>query len=266
MAWRSESWEELVARAAKTATRPSTAAADATALAARAELVTFQEVRLALGDGRVTVGGQMESVEFAFTQIYHLEPVDPWPSLALGWVERSVPYRAVLTPIWNAERFAAAVEQLVTAYDRRVTTHAMPRGWLSAPVLAWERCEALPGEKPEGPMMRGYRMAPEVPDPVLATRKINAGNASLWQWLAARLRATPRRIDPVEVIVTRRFVYARTRAGDRLRLPADTLRTSQRTTHGDGVYVFGRHTELLLVHQPECPVARTLDARLGATS
>lgn len=263
MAWRSESWEDIVARAAKTAGARTAASADAAELAARAELVVFSEPRIVLGDRTVTVGGQMDSVEITFPQIYHLEPVDPWPSVALGWVERGVSHRALLTPrAWEVDRLAAAVEKLVAAYDQRVS-HTMPRGWLAVPVIAWERTDALPGEKPEGPVMRGYRMAPEVPDPVVATRTLGAGAPSLWTWIWAKLVAPPRRVDPRQVIVTRRFVYVRTRSGERLRLPIETLRTARRTPGADGIYVFARNTELLLVHQPDCPVAAALDARLA---
>ncbi len=35
----------------------------------------------------------------------------------------------------------------------------------------------------------------------------------------------------------------------------------RKTEDGDAVYVFGRNTELLVVHQPDCPLAAALEAR-----
>jgi hypothetical protein len=264
VAWRSERWEDIVARAAAKRAAPSTPD-DRAALATKAQPYEFTRPRVALGERALRLGRGMEEVEVAFPQIYHLEPLDPWPSLAVGWVDGGASHRAILTPAEeDAVAFAASVEAAVAAYDQRVT-HAMPRGWLAVPVIEWERVDELPGEKPEGPKMRGYRMAPGVSDPVLATRRI-AGAGALWTWIWARLSTPLPRIDPAELILTQRFLYARTCDGLRLRLPADTLRTARRTEDGDAVYVFGRNTELLLLSQPGCPLAALLDARVVVTS
>ncbi|MCC6876288.1 MAG: hypothetical protein IT378_18415, partial [Sandaracinaceae bacterium] len=46
-----------------------------------------------------------------------------------------------------------------------------------------------------------------------------------------------------------------------LRIAAASLRAMRKTEDGDAVYVFGRNTELLVVHQPDCPLAAALEAR-----
>jgi hypothetical protein len=105
-------------------------------------------------------------------------------------------------------------------------------------------------------------MAPGVADEVVARRTTAAGDASLWTWVWSRLAPVGRRIDPRETVLTKRYVYARTRRGERLRVPIDTLRTAWRTESGDAVYVFGRHTELLLVRQDGCALDAALHERV----
>lgn len=266
MAWRGDSWAEVVERAASGERRkPVTEREDPAALAARAVPWTLTARARVTPDGLV-LGAAMDAVEIAFAQLYHVEPVDPWPSLAVGWVDGGESCSAVLSPIVHEEddTFARAVEEVVGACERRVP-RMTARGWLDVPVVSWERVEELPGEGEEQPSMRGYRMAPEAPDPVVARRVLALPADSLWTWIWARLRPASRRVEPREVVLTRRFVYVRSRSGERLRLPAETLRTSRATADSDTIYVFGRHTELLLVHLPECPVAVALDARVDGS-
>lgn len=264
MAWRSESWADIVARAgAGGPQRRASDDEDRAALAARAQDWAFEEARIALGGEGVVLGHALDSVEVAFAQIYHLEPVDPWPSVAIGWVDRQQSYRATLSPTekdTDLDAFAATVEEIAASPK---LSRAAAKGWLLVPVIPWEPCDAIPGERDEGPQMRGYRMAPEAPDPVIATRRTEAGASSLWTWLTARLAKGSRRIDPIELVLTQRFLYARTRAGERLRIAASALRTSRRTEHGDAIYVLGRSTELLLVHQRGCELDAALAKRTG---
>lgn len=264
MSWRGESWAEIVERASR-ATRERRPVAEREAketLAARAQPWNFELARVAVTDDGLVIGAGMESVVLAFAQLYHVEPIDPWPSLALGWVDRGDAYSSVLAPLEpEADTFARAVEEVVEVCERRIAI-ATARGWLELPVHPWEPAEAMPGERDEGPAMRGYRMAPEVPDPVIATRKTELPGSSLWTWLWAHLRPAPRRIEPKDVVLTRRFVYVRARDGRTVRIPASLLRTSRRTADGDAVYVFGRNTELFLAWQPECALAAALDARV----
>lgn len=265
MSWRGESWAEIVERASRGARerRPIAEREDPQALAARAQPWRFELQRIAVSPDGLVIGAGMGSVGVAFAQLYHVEPIDPWPSLALGWVDRGDAYSSVLSPPEpEAERFARKVEEAVEACARRIPI-ATARGWLELPVHPWEPAEAMPGERDEGPAMRGYRMAPEVPDPILATRTTELPASSLWTWLWARLRPAPRRIEPKDVALTKRFVYVRTRDGRKVRVPAALLRAAHRTADGDAVYVFARSTELFLAHQPGCPLAAALDARLG---
>lgn len=270
MAWRGESWADIVARAATTtphARRSALESEDRAALAARAQPWAFPVARLETTEHGLILGAQLESVEVAFAQLYHVEPVDPWPSIAVGWVDRGEAYSTVLTPREPEQdpfAFAAIVEEIMTTHAARLSAAAP--GWLAVPVIAWERVDALPGERDEGPAMRGYRMAPEVADPVVARRTTAPGAGSLWTWIWARLLPPPRRIDAREIVLTQRFVYVRTRVGERLRSPASALRASRRTPQGDAIYVFGRNTELLVVHQEGCPLAAALDARLGGSA
>ncbi len=266
MVWRSESWAEIVARAAaaERRRRPVTEREHPAELAARATPWTLAPRARVVEDGLV-VGAGFESVEVAFARIYHVEPVDPWPSLALGWVEQDESCSTVLTPPEREEdAFAPVVDEVVDACERRVPAMTA-RGWLDVAIHAWERVEKLPGEGDEAPAMRGYRMAPAAPDPIVASRTIERGNAALWTWIWARRRAAPRRVEPAEVVLTRAFVYVRTREGRTLRIPVGTLRTARVTSDGDAIYVFGRNTELLLVHRPGCPHAAALEARLGGS-
>lgn len=265
VAWRSESWADIVARAgsARSLEKRRSDDEDRAALAARAEEWTFQKPGIAAGRSGVVLGEALDSVEVAFPQIYHFEPVDPWPSVLIGWVDRQQSYRAVLTPTEadsDLDAFAAAVEEIAASPK---LARAIEKGWLLVPAIAWEPCDAMPGERDEGPQMRGYRMAPEAPDPVIARRARVSSAASLLGWVWARLGSPARRIDPLEVVLTQRFVYARTRIGARLRIPSAALRTMRRTSTGDAVYVFGRHTELLLVHQDGCELDRELAQRAG---
>lgn len=268
MAWKQESWADIVARAASVdphGRRALVEVESAESLAARAERWLFSQPHLAVREDGVTLGTAMESIDVSLAQLYHVEPVDPWPSLAIGWVDRGTSYRAVMTPHEQRDdvhAFAAAVEELVTTHAR--TLRAVVPGWTRAPVLAWERVEALPGERDEKPALQGYRMAPRVEDPIVARRVTAPGEGSLWTWLWSRFASPPRRIDPREIVLTQRFVYVRTRSGARLRLPLAALRTSWRTATGDAIHVFGRNTEMLLVHQDGCEVAAALDATLAA--
>ncbi len=262
MAWRGESWAEVVARAATQERRraPLTEREDAEALAARATRWPLGPEIERTEDGLV-LGGGLTSVNVAFAQLYHVEPVDPWPSVAFGWVDGLESCAAVLTPDeMDAHAFAQEVEKVIVGCEARVA-RATQRGWLDTPVHAWEPVDAMPGEGPQGPELRGYRSAAVDPDPIVAERIIEAGAPSLWTWVWARL-SPPRRIQARQVVLTKRFVYVRAPNG-RFRLPVGTLRTSRRTEDGDSIYVFGRHTELLLVHQPDCPLTAALDARLG---
>lgn len=264
-----ESWAEIVARAASATPHARRAEErwDRAELATRAQRWTFEKptLRLVTTDAGVVVGEMLESVEIGWAALYHVEPVDPWPAIALGWVDRGVSYSAVVAPpdSGDVERFAADVEELVTRLRERGLAAVAP-GWLQHPVLAWERVDALPGEQGRGPAMRGYRMSPEEADPVVARRTMEPGGSALLRWIWARLAGRPRRVDAVEVVLTRRFLYVRTRGGERLRLPASALRTSRRTPYGDSVYVLGRSTELLLVRRDGCELQAALDARVGA--
>lgn len=268
MAWRGESWAQIVARTAAADPRAKTARGeleDREALAARARPWTFQDPRIAMREGGLRLGAGLDSVEIAFAQLLHVEPVDPWPSLALGWVDRGEAYQTVLSPREpgdDAEAFAAIVEAVVVTHAARL--QAVAKGWLQHSTLAWERVEALPGERDEAPSAGGYRMAPGVADEVVARRKTAAGESALWTWVWARLLPAPRRVDPKEVVLTKRYVYVRTRRGERLRMPVSALRASWLTADGDAIYVFGRSTELLLVRQEGCELAPALDACVPA--
>lgn len=262
MAWRGESWAEIVARASSGERRARTVAEreDARSLAARAQPFYLPFARVVVTRDGLVLGDGMHSVEVSFAQLYHVEPVDPWPSIALGWVERGESYTSVMTPLeQEADAFAAAVERAAAACQARVP-RAAQRGWLELDVVPWERADALPGEREEGPAMRGYRMAPGVADPIVASRTMDTGAPRLLTWIAARLRRPPRRIEPRRVVLTRAFVYVRTSAGDAVRIPLSTLRAARRTSDGDAIYTFGRSTELLLVHQEGCELAAALDA------
>jgi hypothetical protein len=265
MSFRGERWADIVERAQSSAPRRARSAIDLedpAKLAAAARPWPIQEARIVTREGGVRIGIGMESLELAFAQLYHVEPVDPWPALALGWVERGASHSCVLTPAQaDAEDFARQVENALEHCAARVP-RAIHRGWLEIPEQSWETTDALPGERDEGPMMRGYRVAPGVSDPVVASRIIAHGAPRLITWLAARIRRPPRRIEPRQIVLTQAFVYARTTAGVALRIPAGTLRAVRRTDYGDAVYVFGRNTELLLVFREECPLAAALDARV----
>lgn len=267
VAWRGESWAEIVARASKTERRriPLVERETPEQLAARAQPWTFTTALIEITPDGLVLGAGLGSIEIGFAQVYHVEPVDPWPSVALGWVDRGESYSTVLTPReYLAEDFALRVEEVVTTWEQRVG-RAARRGWLEVPVHAWERVDAMPGERDEGPRFFGYRVAPGLADPIVARRTTEAGAPSLWTWLWARLRPLPRRVDAREVVLTQRYVYVRTRAGEALRVPVGTLRTARRTSFGDSIYVFGRSTELLLVQQQGCPVSAALDARLTSS-
>lgn len=262
VAWRGDRWRDVVARARSA--RPREVAAperkDAEALAARAQRWSFAEARVAVDEEGLELGAGLESVRLAFGQLYHLEPIDPWPSLALGWVDRLEAYACVLSPPEReAERFARAVEAAVAICAERAPL-ATSAGWLAAPIRAWEAASELPGERP-ALHMEGYRTAPVAPDPIVAERTTAAGQASLLTWIWARLCPVPRRVDPKKIVLTKRYVYVRTRSGLPLRIDAASLRTMRKTEDGDAVYVFGRNTELLVVHQPDCPLAAALEAR-----
>jgi hypothetical protein len=264
MSWRGESWAEIVARAATGERRvyAVTAREDARSLAARARpwIVTTASIAVT-GDG-LALGEGMTSLEVGFTRLYHVEPVDPWPSIAIGWVDGEDSYRTVLSPLdEDAEAFAEAVERAVSVCERRVA-RAAHRGWLALDVVPWERVDAIPGERAEGPTERGYRVAPGVPDPIIAERTIEVGEPRLFTWLGARVRKPPRRIEPRRIVLTRAFVYVRARTGDAVRIAAASLRAVRRNGYGDAVYTFGRSTELLLVRKEGCELAAALDARV----
>lgn len=265
MSWRGESWADIVARAASAtphARRGALELEDRASLAARAQPWEFPTAHLEAKEDGIVLGELLESVEIALAQLYHVEPVDPWPSIALGWVDRGASYSTVLTPRpeQDSEAFAARVEELVSRDARALS--AVSKGWLRFPVLEWERVEALPGEREEGPAMRGYRMSPQVEDPIVARRTMAPGGGALLAWVWSQLVRAPRRIDAREIVLTERFVYARTRAGERLRLPASALRTARWTPAGDTIYVLGRCTELLVVRQDGCELAAALEAKV----
>lgn len=264
MSWRGESWADIVARASSTArvARSVVERDDPVELAARAQPWTFTSARVVIAPEGIVLGRGMETVEIAFAHLYHVEPVDPWPALALGWVDRGAPCSTVLTPTDDeAPTFAERVEELVETCRQKVPRATVP-GWLEIAEVPWERTDALPGER-EGPETQGYRVAPEAPDPILATRSIAAGGPRLLTYVIARVRRPPRRIEPRQIILTRRFVYVRTAEGTTLRVPASTLRAARRTADGDAIYVFGRNTELFLVHRDGCELSARLDERLA---
>lgn len=269
MAWRGDSWADIVARLPTSSRSKSEGPEleDATSLAARAQHWQFSPgpARVDVTARGLRIGPGIESVDVPFRRLYHVEPVDPWPSLAIGWVDRGEPYTTILAleraranPTALARQVDAVAETL-----RRRAPRALNEGWLAFPIQPWEKTDAMPSEREERPAMGGYRLAPEALDPVVASRVTASGVGSLFTWIWSRLQPVPRRVEPREVVLTKRAVYARTRDGARWRIETAHLRTSRRTSSGDTVYVFGRNTELLLVHQAECPLADALDARLG---
>jgi hypothetical protein len=213
--------------------------------------------RLAIREHGLVLGAPQEAIELVWSQLFHLEPVDPWPSLAIGWIDRGDAYTSVLTPVSAPDAFAAIVESLFDG--RAASLDAASPGWLEHPVVAWEPVGALPGEADLAPELHGYREAPRAPDPVVARRSI-AGGAALTAWIAGKLRRSAHRLDPTEIVVTRAFVYARTRDGDRVRLPVASLRAVRRTESGDAIYTFGRRSELLVAHGEDAALTTALDA------
>lgn len=255
------------ARSTEPITRTAAEREDPAALAARAQPWGWEqpEWKLAVRGDALVLGARIASVVVPYAQLYHVEPVDPWPSIALGWVEGASAYSAVLTPPPGREdECARRVEEAVAACRRRVARVTQP-GWLDEPELAWEAAP-FPDERSQVALSQGYRAAPAVPDPIVAHRVIGKGAPALLAWLAGHLVPRPRRLDPTEVLVTRRYVYARARSGRTMRLPLASLRAARGTDLGDRVYTFGRNTELLVVAGDECPVTAALDARLGAVA
>jgi hypothetical protein len=263
MSWRGDSWSEIVARAGATRrTRAEIVREDPKALADRASPWLLAEHVVAITTNGLVLDRAMHSVEIAFAQLYHVEPVDPWPSLALGWIDRGASYSCVVSPpLMGADRFAQSVEQIVELCATRVS-RAAHRGWLDAPIIAWERIEALPDERDDGPVDRGYRVAPRAPEPILATRTIEGSAPRLMTWVWARFAKT-RRIEPRQIVLTPIFLYAKSREGLRYRVPIETLRARRTTPAGDTVYVFGRNTELLVPFAAECPLCVVLDAKVA---
>lgn len=263
MAWRGESWAEIVARTAGASPRrppPIVERESAASLAARAERLTFDVARIAIGPDGLSLGAGMEAIETSFLHLYHVEPVDPWPSIALGWVDRGAPYATVLTPREEETlAFAERVGELMDTCARRAA-HALARGWLDAPEVGWEPVESLPDEG-EVAEMGGYRAAPQASDPILAMRTIAPAAPRLLTWRWAQ--KTERRIEPRKIVLTQSYVYVRTRDERIVRIATALLRTARRTPAGERIYVFGRHTELLVVHAEGCELTAALDARVG---
>ena len=223
------------------------------------------EWKLTVRADALVLGASIASVVVPYAQLYHVEPVDPWPSIAFGWVDGASAYSATLTPPRGREdELARKVEEAHAACRRRVARVTHP-GWLDEPEVAWEAAP-FPDERSQVALSQGYRAAPEVPDPIVAHRVIGKGAPALLAWLAGRLAPRARRLRPTAALATRRYADARARSGRTLRLPLGALRAARGTELGDRVYVFGRNTELLVVAKDECKVTAALDARVGAVA
>jgi hypothetical protein len=264
VSWKGERWADIVARAAKREPRRLKAALDREppeALAARARRWEQPIEHVAVRGDTLELGVGIHAVSIELRDLYHLEPVDPWPSLAVGWVDRGIAYRAVAGPEEeDADAFDREVRAAVAAAEERAP-RAVHRGWLAVPEVPWAPAEHLPGEVEEGPRGRGYRHAPGRPDPILAVREIRNPAARLFTWVMSRLGRGIRRIEPSKIVVTERFVTVRTADRRILRVPLETLRDDRRSEAG-AVFVFGRRTELLVVDGTGCDVTRVLLGRL----
>lgn len=200
-----------------------------------------------------------QSITVRWRDLLRLEPIDPWPSLRVRYVGGDTACADTFAPRWRwrVDEFAAAVEALI----EHASAHApavVHRGWLDQPVIEWERVRELPGGRvPLGP--GAYRSATATGEPIVARRDAPTPFEALLQWTAST-PDRPWRDHPREVVVTDEHVYARRRDRSAWRLPLSSLRAARGAPDGDAVFVFGRHTQLVLpARSPEgCPVARAL--------
>lgn len=274
MVWKGDSWENVVKRAANRV-RPRVPAPKPKPRESPQELTArshhwggIPDMALNVRDDRLILGFGVHSREILFTELYRIEPVDPWPSLALGWVDGDVAYRAVITRSQQpSQEYLENVEAAVSACEKLVPD-VTARGWLTIPVHPWEPVLRMPTEGDSVPTLHGYRTAPAAPDPILATTTYSPPPTGLKKLFLKFLgdRDLPRVVLPRQVVLTKGFVYALTPLGDALRLPRELLRTKRKGSLEDTIYVFGRNTELRLPNRDDCRVRPLLDAQVPSSS
>ncbi|HJL20491.1 MAG TPA: hypothetical protein RMH99_32790 [Sandaracinaceae bacterium LLY-WYZ-13_1] len=186
-------------------------------------------------------------------RLAHLEAVAPWPRIRVRTLDHDLtirPGRGVDERVMGAQ-----VERIFDWAARRSDATREP-GWLTLPVVPWERAETWPTEQKrlgDG----AFRTAPGALDPLVAERTGPTPLERFWIWLST---GEPSR--DADVALTGRFVYRR-RAGRIERVPRDTLRSLHRSEDDDRVFCFGRSTKLLLLARPDpCPLVAGLEADL----
>ncbi len=137
----------------------------------------------------------------------------------------------------------------------------LERGWLDAPDVAFERAEVLPHRNVAVASGGAFRTHAGVATEVLAERRISAFEAMLF--FLASTPANPWRRSPRAYAVTDDELFVERRDGVVERLPLDALRRRHGGASGDALYLFGRHTCLLVADLASCPIRAELDRRLG---
>ena len=223
------------------------------------ESVRYDEQHMMLGD-------QLYEVTIGWSNLVLLEAIDPWPRVHVSWRERGYPGDAFFTARWDKERFGARIAALFDYARYRLGDHGAHKlsfGWVGRPEVPWERVAELPNEevtRNDGAYRTSARARPT--EPILARREAPGSLEKLMLYLGSSTEA--RWSDYVgAIVVTDSHLYAELRGGEVGRLPLSTLRS--RIGGRDGIYVFGKHTRVMLPQRSgPCPVAQHLDALLRA--
>ena len=210
------------------------------------------------------IGHGMNEVSVSWLRLRRLEPVEPWPRLAVRTSSLAFDFAPAreARDTGGRERFAERVASLLQAAGRyRAGTETIVHaGWVAVADVGWEAVGSLP--EPEPTVAAGaYRTAARerITETIVARRGPLSAFETLLEWLASTPE-NPFRHQPREVVVTDSAVHVRRRDGRCARVPTGALRL--RLGRRDGIYVFGRRTRLLLTQREVCPVAQHLDALL----
>jgi hypothetical protein len=229
--------------------------------------------RAARGEPADACGRALRSMYIRWEEISRIEPVDPFPTLAIECRTNQIRQRELVRPNRRVplEPFADLALAFLDEAKKRRPSAVLP-GWTELAVVPWEPVPSMPNEavRTHG---GAYRISFRA-ESVVATRTPARLSERVLMGFGAETVSRedsgfelladepfPWTVAGAHVVLTSEHAYVRDR-GVSGRLPLDLLRRRIALSRFV-VYLFGRRTILVVSDRPSCPVQRILDDRLS---
>lgn len=229
--------------------------------------------RAARGEPTDICGRALRSMYIRWEEISRIEPVDPFPAIAIECRTNQIRQREVVRPNKRAvlEPFAELALAFLAEAERRRPSVVMP-GWTEIAAVPWEAVPSMPDEAVRtfgGAYRVSFRSESVIAirEPARLSERVFAGfgaesasrEESGFELLAGR--SFPWTLDGANVVLTSDHAYARDHSFCG-RVPLDLLRRRIALSRVV-LYLFGQRTILVVSDRTGCPVQRILDERLS---